>query len=812
MKSITGTTLAEQVKKTGASPTWVMKCYFNTGTIYLAEDARTNLSATMYRVKSWGSINEDISGDISMPRVADFELEAIVDPGQTTNIYDIVSSRVNSVETATCELYLYFVTDGVLPDPIPIGTFNILDYEMVDELTCRIQFIDESVSKNKYIGNQLNSVTYPKIDPVAVGRVGNVIYGTVTNAPCLCIDAGGASILTADITAASPGNSGTLVLADASRFPSGSPFIIQIQSEQISIASRSGNTLTLVGSGARGYGSTTAAAHAAGSAAWELKSEYSFLLADHPINSIGNVYIGKDACTSGYIKYTGQSGNEHPSYPGKAVITLQHGIGVVTHDLPNSTSGTYGWAKAGGSPNSAIDGNEATWAGTEYGGEYLNIVFPAPAAGVISYQSVYVKMTHNNSVSNLSILGGWAPSLLGNTGSTLYWSFTKSGPVSSNYIEFLTAGGISFAFVYEVLYRETGYYELNSGSTAAEIWIGKDISADCTGYRDNANGDFTGIPAGLIERPDHVLKHLLYTYAGVVTANFVTDAGTEFTARSYAASLVINEYKTVRDWMTRLSFEWRCYSRFALGKAYLLWRPDTMLADKTITSNMIKMKSNGTSSMNIKRSLLGEIINKIDVKYGRNPTDNSYSGAYSVSDSYSAQRYGTKERPDLFELTSVATAAMAQSVAQFYLETYKERRKVATFECFLDNAELEFADVLILEPISTRFYEIAAVNYAPGSHQSNRIDTISITAVEKIGPWAAHVACGIPTLYIIGKKGSSKSVHIKTGMKIDTDKMWIHRTRMHLKTGTKAEAAGRKGGKITIQFKFGTRVTLTGVH
>jgi len=70
--------------------------------------------------------------------------------------------------------------------------------------------------------------------------------------------------ITQAMTTTSPGNSGTLTVADGSKLPSNSPFVLLIESEKIKIASRSVNTLTLASSGARGYESTTAASHSNG--------------------------------------------------------------------------------------------------------------------------------------------------------------------------------------------------------------------------------------------------------------------------------------------------------------------------------------------------------------------------------------------------------------------------------------------------------------------------------------------------------------------------------------------------------------------
>lgn len=743
MKSFPTAYATEKNKKTGAAPVWILKCPFpSTGTLYLSDLVFTVPSwnggiTTKSWVRSWNRINEDISGDMSLTRVADFSLEVIVDPNTSPNIDTILHTAANNVEVTDCELYLWFRgLDASTDPPQLIWTGNIIDWERLDELVMRLDLVDQSQRVDKFLGTKISFGTYSYADPADIGKIGNIIYGSVQRVPCHAICARGASSLTADITAASPGNSGTLVLKDASRFPTGA-FVLQIESEQISIASRSGNTLTLASSGARGYNSTTAAAHLTGAQAWEVSTDFHYLLADHPVKSIGDVYLDDQVLATGINKYTGQSGNEHASYPGKAVLAVQHGIGQVTRTTPSSASGTFA------NPGYAVDANWGTFAYNHYVAAVITINFPA-GSGTITTQTVRVFLAIPPLMS-VSVSGGWSPSSLAGGAAGIFWSgggymdFTKTGGGWTDTLSFTITDrdGSSEFYIWEVPYKEVQYYPFGTGDTAARIVVGDLIAADADGYQDDASGTYTGSANALIERPDHVFKHFLYIYAAWATANFSTDAATPFASDGYEFAGVLTEYRKLKEWLALMAFQCRCYFRFAAGKAYLLYRPDSLTSDKTLTAAMTATQGppDYRTSMKIRRSRLDEVINKVQILYDRDwaksPGDDAYKAVTAVaSDSTSIGRYGTKERPELFLFDFVRLAAMAEDLRDFYLARYKDRKKVSEMELFLDNAEMEFGDAVTLAALSSLLCEAQQVNFYPGSGREGRNDKIELIARE----------------------------------------------------------------------------------
>jgi hypothetical protein len=160
--------------------------------------------------------------------------------------------------------------------------------------------------------------------------------------------------------------------------------------------------------------------------------------------------------------------------------------------------------------------------------------------------------------------------------------------------------------------------------TAPELSeAGIPFKAHGEGYQDDSSGTITGVgsPLQLIERPDHIMKHFLNTNVAWPLADFVTDAATPFAADSYKFSIVICTRARMKEWLAAMAFQCRCWFRFAGGKAHLLYRPDSLVSDKTITAAMIRMNSDYTTSVRgPSRSPLDEIINKISLYYQRDWT------------------------------------------------------------------------------------------------------------------------------------------------------------------------------------------------
>jgi len=753
----------EKNKKTGASPVWILKCPFpDTGTLYLSDRAFTVSGwnggiAPQSWISAWGQIDEDISGEMSLSKVSDFSIEAINDPDVSPNIKSILWTAANNIETTDCELYLWFLgLDAATDPPQMLWVGNIADFEEIDELRVSIQFVDQSVRLDKYIGAKVDIADYPNADPDDIGKVANILYGSVGNVPCHAVKAGAESALVADITASAT----SFEVSDSSAFPA-APFTVQTEQEKMRVTGKSGNVFTVT----RGYDSTTAVTHDKGMAAFEVLTEYIYLAAAHPVKAIGDVYVDDVRQTADLTKYTGQTGSEKAGYGGKAVLVfsvkpvIEKQINIAANDTIAVNDGitvgdNIGFASAGATkkvyPNSGTysaiyDGNEAT--SRTSSGETMSVGFPNTNYGVIATQYIYIVANFwgVKTISN----SGWSPDpISGDSGKGTYRVQKSGGGWSDGW-----SGGVQSGIdIYEI-WKEVDYTPslsktgaasrggaatksgtvTLSGNSSADVVIGRLVTADIDGYQDDASGTYTGTANALIERPDHIIKHFLNTYAAWPVADFDTNAGSQFASKGYKFSVVINEYKRIKEWLAAMAFQCRCYFRFAGGKAQLIYRPDSLTSKKTITANMIRMNEDYKTTMRVRRSPLYEVINKITIHYDRDwatTGEEAYAGLSQTSDATSIGRYGEKERPELFNFDFITISAMADDLRNFYLARYKYRKKLVEMEVFLDNSEVEFTDAVTVAPQGNLLCEVQKANTGPGSGRDMRNDKIIFTSRE----------------------------------------------------------------------------------
>ncbi|MBW2644596.1 MAG: hypothetical protein JRE23_00200 [Deltaproteobacteria bacterium] len=775
---------SELNKKIGAAPVWILKCPFATGTIYLS-DRVFSVSGweggitTKGWVKRWSAIDEDIASELASPLVSDLSLDFVIDPAATPSIDDILWDVSNDVEKTDCELFLWFLGfegSGVFPETFWIG--NIIDFETLDELTCSVQLIDQSVGINKSIGNKLNTTDWPNADPDDIGKVIPIVYGAVENLQALAIDAGWVTTLAEDIAEGTT----SFDITDATGLAALD--VIQVEDEQIRIGSISSNTLNGC---TRGYSATTATTHDKGIHLGKVQSEYWYLLADHPVKSIGDVFVdGVRQVGGDFTKYTDHSGKAKVKFTALPVlrksvdievddnITVQdyavsHNDGInqdavkitnqnsaeefdflsgfttsqiktiarFTHPGYSYSEATYTvncrvniWASLADVIVSARLNTELNGAGGGTTGPWVAVMlWRNDGLGFNFYTTVlqtFSTLSGGNSYLEVKVESGNA------NGLSYFQTVSVSRAVKA--AASVVGTGVSSKTLANKAKISGGkaYYVGLVGNSSADTVIGSQVTADVDGQPDDGSGTYTGTPNALIERPDHVMKHLLAVHAGFT--NFTTDAGSEFQTKGYTFAGVINELKKLRHWTNYLAWQSRCYFRFAGGEAQLLWRPDAITPLKTVTSNMIRRKEDHRTTLRgPKRSPLHEVVNVIDLHYDRDWTkdgEDSYEALESGSDATSIGKYGERQKPELFFFDFVIDQAMAADVLAFYIARLKDRKKEFYKELFLDNTDLTFGKGFTLEPAGDVVCEVLKTNAYPGSGRARRNDRIIVESRE----------------------------------------------------------------------------------
>lgn len=278
-------------------------------------------------------------------------------------------------------------------------------------------------------------------------------------------------------------------------------------------------------------------------------------------------------------------------------------------------------------------------------------------------------------------------------------------------------------------YNVSAASSLSSTSTADNP-IG-DIYCDIDGVADDGSGTYTGSASALIEKPADFVHWLSRVAAGVpsnrVNAQSFIDARTEMNSAvpSYKFAGVISERATkLKKALLALSEQ---------GRLKIDWPADVLncrflkssygAAVKTITENnirAIKTAQGLKTTLRLGHTPVEELINKIDLRYGRDwslpRNEDAFSKISSDSDSTSISKYGTRTKPEWFwyDFVDAANSTMADDLRAFWLGRRKEPARTARLEAFLDQFELLPGDVAALR------YQLADFSYFDGLNGSNK--------------------------------------------------------------------------------------------
>ncbi len=272
-----------------------------------------------------------------------------------------------------------------------------------------------------------------------------------------------------------------------------------------------------------------------------------------------------------------------------------------------------------------------------------------------------------------------------------------------------------------------------------------DITADIEGVKDDGSGTISGVADALLERPDHVFKwsvlNLLGLPASDIDSASFTQAGAEFLgaiAGGYKLAGIIQakaDIKNIwRDWEKNC----RAYFFWNLGKARIQLRPLNAVTlpftpDKIISDNMIRLKPNGQSVVQVERTPNRNIVNTIDLQYQRDWSTKEYESIENDSDADSVTRYGRREKPGDFEFDWVRVQVQATDLLGFFLAQHREPSDVLDIELFLDNIEIERGDLLSISPPTHEDTGLPALVLAAGrqigSGRERRMDSVPVTVL-----------------------------------------------------------------------------------
>jgi hypothetical protein len=205
---------------------------------------------------------------------------------------------------------------------------------------------------------RLDKTAYPNIDTFDIGQYPNIGYGTINDIRTHCIVGGATTRPTADIT----DDAVSITVEDISRYPS-TPFVIQVEKERMNVTNVTSSTMTVT----RGYDNTKAVAHLKRETIFEVLTEYVYLVANHAVKAINNIYIDDQKQSDSRITaYTGQAGDSHTDWSGVATIAFSADAYIASQynvdnaNLKESGTSVTGVVDVGTSKN-LYDGQSTTY-------------------------------------------------------------------------------------------------------------------------------------------------------------------------------------------------------------------------------------------------------------------------------------------------------------------------------------------------------------------------------------------------------------------------------------------------------------------
>lgn len=510
------------------------------------------------------------------------------------------------------------------------------------DIICSSRLFD----KRRALGLEvINTLDFPSADPDDIGKYRNDIYGSVSHVVCRAIKAGWS-----DTVAEALDDSEQLIDMSASTsqsYPS-TPFTMQIDDEKMYVSSRSGNTLTVT----RAYSGTTATNHTKGARAFEVLTEYIYEVAKHPVKTISTVFVDGVRQSANFTAYTGQSGDQLAGYGATAVIKFtvkpvisrqvnvvvdeEHGHGMGTgshgHDSPSDadytkhvTGHSGSWTDGG----QAYDGNIDSEGSVSGGTGYLNL--ESGDFGDLHIVNLFVYGYRSGAGTQVQ----WGGTNVGSLSTQIGWhrfTFTTSTWHTTSAVRFYAPGG-STVYVRDVyaIHKYTVGVSAGAASgisatastpttlnSSADVVIGSIVHAHVDGYRDDGSGTYTGTPNALIERPDHVLKHILIALLGFSTDDIgdsFASVGSTYSSESFVLAFIIHDIATnAENLLTDLAFEARSYFWEWAGQFELYYLPDRW---EEITPDIVLDDDDLIGEPVFSWSSISEVKNKLKIYWDR---------------------------------------------------------------------------------------------------------------------------------------------------------------------------------------------------
>ena len=589
---------------------------------------------------------------------------------------------------------------------------------------------------NRFDHTIITTDLFSSADPDDVGKMLGQGYGRLKRVPLRAVDAGNRTTLVADIGAADT----SIPISDATGFPASGT--VQIELEKITYTGITANTLTGC---ARGQSGTTAQSHDSGSAVSEIQSEYVYAWG-HPIQMIEAVYVDRVRQSGNHTAYTGLAGDEHPSYPGRAIIAFttmpslnrqiniddqisvdqgdhQHGNLTYTTLFAESIRSNSGIEYPERIPGNAFDtqafvhnGASGTFNFLGYkdpGGTpvrwRVGLVYRRPVGSSEARIRSQFRASDGTLISRVSLNHGdyaihnavsaWE-SCAGVT-----WAEISAGYFTVSDYD-ISGNPINCCCTWLDVEHTVdsspadGVLKLGtvvlSGNSGADVVIGSEVAADIRGWQDDALGTYTGTAFGLIERPEHICRHILMDRCGLpdtaIGASY-TAAGAFYAANSYRLGVAILERPNVRELLNQIAVQARSLEFWEAGVHHLAPSGNDVNVVKTLTAERLDQ-----GQIRLQYTPRVDIVNRMAARYGRewsghNDAVEADRAIVNAENTASIAKFGALEGEQL-EFPFIIDAAQAQDVLDWRLKERAFPRLVAEMACGYYAGDLERGDAI----------------------------------------------------------------------------------------------------------------------
>lgn len=258
-----------------------------------------------------------------------------------------------------------------------------------------------------------------------------------------------------------------------------------------------------------------------------------------------------------------------------------------------------------------------------------------------------------------------------------------------------------------------------SGNSVADSLIGGLVAIDVDGEQDDGSGTYTGTPNALIERPDHILKHIIIAKCGLTSANInaakYTTAGAYYATNSYELGFPIMQKPDVRALINKIAHQAKSLEYWEAGEHCLVQFDDVAVTNHSVVAQRVDSRQ-----LWIDSSLRVDIQNTFTARYNRDWSGyadeyQEYRNVIDDSDAASVAKYGVLEG-DQVALTYITAQAHAEHILSWIVDEKKDTRGVIEFAGGYWLTQVERGDIIVFDFEVDSYLEQALCGRAVSNH------------------------------------------------------------------------------------------------